>query len=142
MEEKNRHQSRQDLPSSLANLFFKVPEVADLVIQNLGPNDFIALVEQAEPALMQFFNGPGGGVERMRDMCEHEHYKRKAISRLPSLPRLLVQEWREKLMDKRIIGEDAEGDDTVSHRFGLRKKSLQKAQELENSSQSPFPRRC
>lgn len=113
MMESNQHRSRNDLSSSLATLFFKVPEVADLIVQNLGPSDFLALAKQADPALMQFFNGPGGGVERMRKLSEDEHYKRKAISRLPSLPRLLVQEWRDRLMGKRLIGEDVEGHNTV-----------------------------
>ena len=100
-------------PLRLIELFNRVPEVAELVVRELHPHDTQILFERTDPALTAFAEGPGGGFDRLWKITWAGHRERKRIRRLPDWPRLLVEEWRARLMGKRLIEEDEKGDDTV-----------------------------
>lgn len=104
-------------PSNLARLFYKVPSVADLIVYELTQQETEKLMVKTEAAIYRFCLGPGGGIYRCYEISEAGYRKRSALRRLPSLPRLLAGEWQKKLMGKRLIREDAEGDDMVSLDF-------------------------
>lgn len=103
-------------PSALASLVYRVPKVADVVAYNLNYDDTTDLMIKTEPAIYEFCRGPGGGLDRFMKISQRGKKRkkhRKHIARLPSPPRLLVVEWREKLMGKCLVAEDAENSDKV-----------------------------
>ena len=100
-------------PLRLINIFNQVPEVADLVIKHLDPDETITLLTRTDPALKVFCEGAGGGLDRLMAISEVGTKERRRIRKLPSFPRLLIGEWQKKLMGKRLIEEGEEGDDTV-----------------------------
>ncbi|KAG8526366.1 uncharacterized protein KY384_000359 [Bacidia gigantensis] len=100
-------------PLTLSAVFDKVPEVADLVVKELDPNDTKDLLIETDPLITRFCHGKGGGFDRLIAISSAGKKERKGIKRLPSLPRLLEGEWRKRLMGKRLVAEDAESDDTT-----------------------------
>lgn len=90
-----------------------MPEVADLVVRNLDPPDVEDLMLKTEPALISFCQGSGGGINRFLRISVEGRLERRLRRQLPSLPRLLKEEWQEKLLGKRLIAEDAQTDDMV-----------------------------
>jgi len=101
-------------PSTLANLFASVPEVTDLVVRNLDPPDVEDLMLKTEPALISFCQGSGDGIDRFLGISLEGRLEKRLRRRLPSLPRLLEKEWREKLLGKGLVAENAQTDDMVS----------------------------
>ena len=100
-------------PSILADTFARAPQVADLVVKDLDPVDTANLMMKTEPALTSFCQGGGGGLDRFLKISREGKYERKLLRRMPSLPRLLEKERREKLLEKRLIAANAQTDDTV-----------------------------
>ena len=111
--------------SSLASLFFRVPKVADIIVYKLNVKTIRGLLLSTEPAIYHFCKGPGGGFDRFLNICIEGKKRRKYIERLADYPRLLVDEWRDKLMGRRLVKEDIEGSDDVSPPFSLRFWRLQ-----------------
>lgn len=101
-------------PSILADMFAKVPQIADLVVKDLDPDDTVNLMMKTDPALTSFCQVEGGGLDRFLKISQEGKYERRLLRRMPSIPRLLAKEWREKLLGKRLIAENAQTDDTVS----------------------------
>ena len=99
--------------------------MADIIVYNLDVNTIRRLPLSTEPAICHFCKGPGGGFDRLLNICMEGKKRRKYIERLPDYPRLLVEEWRDKLMGRRLVKEDAEGSDDVSPPFSLRFWRLQ-----------------
>lgn len=104
-------------PSALAMMFMRVPEVADLVVKHLDPHDIVRLMTKTEPALTLFCQFCGGGIDRLLEISLEGKRKRDRLRRLPSLPRLLEEEWQRKLIGKRLVAKKVEADDTVGFRF-------------------------
>ena len=104
-------------PSTLADLFATAPLVADLVVRELEPSDAEDLLLNTDPALTAFCNSSGGGIDRLVGLSEKAHQERKRLRKLPSLPRLLEEEWRERLMGKRMIAEHEQRDNMVRPSF-------------------------
>lgn len=100
-------------PSILADMFARVPRIADLVVKDLDPVDTVNLMMRTDPALTSFCQGREGGLDRFLEISREEKYERKLRRKMPSMPRLLEKEWREKLLGKRLIAENAPTDDTV-----------------------------
>ncbi len=106
-------------PLRLIAIFNQVPEVADLVVKELDSSETAWLMTKTDPGLTAFCEGAGGGLDRFRAISRVGKRERKRISRLPSLPRLLGEEWQKKLIGKRLVDEDEEGDETVGKAFQL-----------------------
>ena len=99
--------------SSLASLFYKVPKIADIIAYELGPGEVDVLMQDVEPALSAFCKGPGGGLERLVKIAEQGRRYRRDLKRLPDPPRLLAEQWRDILMDKVLVSEEAESGPEV-----------------------------
>lgn len=110
---------RYSKPSALAEMFTKAPETADTVVKHLDPNDTERLMTEVEPALTFFCRTSGGGLDRLVRISREGRHQRKHLRRLPSLPRLLREEWQRKLIGRRLVSEEMEGDDTVGFLNGL-----------------------
>ena len=106
-------------PSALAVLFMKMPEVAELVVKELDPADTKVLMLGTELAITTFCLRYGGGIDRYVDISREGKKRRNARERLPNLPRLLADKWWQKLLGKRLIAEDAIGDEMVRTIFLL-----------------------
>ena len=104
-------------PLRLANLFAKVPHIADLVVRELEPSDVEDLLMNTDPALSSFCNGSGGGIDHFIDISTRAHQERKRLRKLPSLPRLLEEEWRKRLVGKKMIAEHLQSDEMVGNSF-------------------------
>ena len=100
-------------PLTLADVFAKVPEIADLVVKELDPADAEDLMTKTDPALTAFCQGVGGGFGRYLKISREGKHERKRLRRLPSLPRLLVEEWQDELLGNRLVAENVQGDNTV-----------------------------
>ena len=100
-------------PSALAETFTRVPETADLVVKHLDPRETESLMKKIEPALYFFSKTSGGGLDRLMRISREGKWKRRALRRLPDLPRLLQEDWQKILEGKRLVIEKAEDDDTV-----------------------------
>lgn len=101
-------------PMTLADVFAAVPEIAEMVIRELDPIYAERLVMKTDPALTAFFySAAGGGLQRYLKISREGKKERKRIERLPSLPRLLVGEWKKKLLGKRLVAEDVQGDENM-----------------------------
>lgn len=72
---------------------------------------------KTEPALTLFCQSSGGGIDRLLDISVEGKRKRDTLRRLPSLPRLLEEEWQRKLIGKRLVAKKVEADDAVDFRF-------------------------
>jgi hypothetical protein len=107
---------RYPKPSALATMFMSVPEIADTVVKHLDPHDTVRLMTRTEPALTIFCHSSGGGIDRLLDISGEGKRKRDILRRLPSLPRLLEEEWQRKLIGKRLVAKKVEDDDTVGFR--------------------------
>lgn len=106
-------------PSPLADLFTKHPRIADLVVRELDPVDTVDLMTKTEPALFLFCQGSEGGLDRLVEISRKGTYGRRMMRKMPSLPRLLEGEWRGKLLGKRLVAEEAQGDDGVGLSLSL-----------------------
>ena len=100
-------------PSILADVFAKVPQIADLVVKTLDPVDAVHMMMKTDPALASFCQGIEGRLNRFLRISRQGKYERKLLRKLPALPRLLEKEWREKLLNKGLVREDAQSDATV-----------------------------
>ncbi len=92
------------------------PEIADTVVKHLDPRDTVRLMTRTEPALTIFCHSSGGGIDRLLDISGEGKRKRDILRRLPSLHRLLEEEWQRKLIGKRLVAKKVEDDDTVGFR--------------------------
>ena len=81
--------------------------VADIIVYELDPGEIDMLVKRVEPALYAFCKGPAGGLERLVKIATQGKMYRRNLKRLPDPPRLLAEEWRERLMDKILVDEEA-----------------------------------
>ena len=101
-------------PMTLADVFAAVPEIAEMVIRELDPIYAERLVMKTDPALTAFFySAAGGGLQRHLKISREGKKERRRISRLPDEPRLLVGEWKKRLIGKRLVAEDVQGDENM-----------------------------
>ena len=101
-------------PSALARLFFQVPQAADIIVYDLEQIETVRLMLCTEKFISSFCNGLGGGLKRILLISQDGENARRLHARSPSPPRLPVEKWRERLVGKRLVAEDAEDVETVS----------------------------
>ena len=119
--------------SPLAVLFFKAPNVANVIANKIDQYAIAALFLHTEPAICHFRGGPGDSYTRLLKNCNEGKRRRKYISRLPDLPRLLAEEWWEKSVGKRLVRDGMESGPDMSCGFLLAEFSYLKLELLNRN---------
>ena len=81
-------------PSILADMFAKILQVADLVVEDPDPVDTENMIMKTDPSLTSFCQAEEGGLDRFLKISLEGRYERKLLRKMPSMPRLLEKEWR------------------------------------------------